>query len=584
MNDFQLTIRLQPQEGLFCRREDVSFGFSRQYERDSFVYGRDDSFMLFIGVCYNRTELAPSNEQDWPEAIFSRFQKNGKDLLRQIEGFYAGLYYDPEKRDLLLFTDHLSTIPVFYRRAEHMLMVDTDLLRLAASVRELGGQLRLSEFGAQSMLAYSFMLGEYTLLDEVYRVPPASIYSCRGAHAEKYFEYYPEEKDDSASAEQIIEGFERIFSQAVRNEFLTDGQYPHLVTLSGGLDSRMCLFYALKNGFHGITTLNYSQTFYREETIAKKIAADCRCQHIFFSLDNGNYLANIDEGILATQGLTTYRPILSARMVWRQLQMERFGLVHSGLLGDAVWGGFCIDRCCGEDRFRSPADMAVQLNAKNGAVLSAPYRDEFMPLFERILDWIPSERFSELPSEKFVLDNRYINGLTQSALGTRGISVLSSPFAGKELMRYVFSFPSALRKNHSLYFAWMKRYMPEAAAYRWENTNLKPFYGNFAFRPKNRAVKLYRWLDANLRPGSPERSRNPYRYWMKNNGQIQLDLNAYCSKRLELLREHRELFETARRILAHDDIYLLIRLATLLGFFDRCRQGERNADDDSRAG
>lgn len=114
--------------------------------------------------------------------------------------------------------------------------------------------------------------------------------------------------------------------------------------------------------------------------------------------------------------------------------------------------------------------------------------------------------------------------------------------------------------------------MPEAAHYQWENTGLKPMYGLFAVHPRDNVAALARRLDSMIHPKRPERSRNPYRYWMKQNQQIEQELYDYCLFRLCVLEGHSELMDCAQRILQHHNIYLLIRLATLVGFLWMCCQ------------
>lgn len=580
MNDFHITLKCKQIGSAECSFDDLHYCFSRQYERDSFFCQQQGALLLFIGVCYNKSDIIGSGDKkEWQDILLQSFRKDSKKVLEEIDGYFCGLFYDSKAGELLLFSDHLSTLPIYYYRNNDYFIADTDIFRLVHKLHELGIRINLSEFGAYSMLAYSFMLGNNTLLSDVYKVCPASLYSFKLNQTQKYFEYYSEEKDMVSTSQTIAEGIDFLFSHAVTDSMSVDGGGQHLFTLSGGLDSRMYLLYALHLGYKDITTLNYSQTFYREEVIAKRIAADCGCEHIFFSLDNGHYLSNIDEGIRATQGMTTYRPILSARMVWNQLNMNRYNVVHTGLLGDAIIGGYCIDKCNTDDRFHSETDLAVQLNVKNKTILRAPYAKEFDSLFNQILDWIPTSKLTSLGSEKFVLDNRYINGLMQSSLGTRDISVLVSPYTSKKMMKYIFSFPSSLRLNHNLYFEWMNKYMPIATKYTWENTGLRPMYGKIPLKPHSAVASFAKKMEDKFRFSRPESSRNPYNFWMKNNENIQQEIYDYCVHKLFLLEKYPELLDISRRILKYNNIYLLIRLATLLGFLYMCFLGGESAVD-----
>lgn len=573
MNDFKIGIEkklLEGQQGYF--EKNIQYHVAEQYKKDSFLYREENSCLLFIGVCFNRAELlSESEDADWGCFCFSECKKDLKSFLHRIDGYFCGCFIDSQKKDVLLFSDHLSSLPVYYYNDEKYFLADTDLIRLAAELRRLGLPVRVSELGGYSMLAYSFMLDNLTPINNVYKVKASTIMSMRENCAVEYFEYYSKEKAEKVNMNDVAYEVHCLFDEAVKNTFALDGDADHLVTLSGGLDSRMCLMYAIKQGITNITTLNYSQSFYREEVIAKQIAADYHLEHIFFSLDNGNYLANIDEGIRAAQGMTTYRPILSSRMIWTKLKMEQYGLIHTGLLGDTILGGYCIGKCNKSNRFESPQDLAFQLNPKNKSLLSLACKDEIMPYFDRILDWIPLEELKRIESEKYILDNRYMNGLMQSYLGARDLAVVSSPYVDKKLMKYVFSLPSEIRLNHNLYFEWMEHYMPEAAMYRWENTGLKPMYGKIKVKPNTPFIEKFKALDAAMNRTKPERSRNPYQYWMKHNSKIMEDLKKYCSEKIYLLEDAPELFEFVQAILKYDNIYMAIRAATLLGMLAMCQ-------------
>ena len=50
--------------------------------------------------------------------------------------------------------------------------------------------------------------------------------------------------------------------------------YKHLVTLSGGLDSRTLLFYAYKLGYKNITIFTFSQKGYIDHKVSSKISKE----------------------------------------------------------------------------------------------------------------------------------------------------------------------------------------------------------------------------------------------------------------------------------------------------------------------
>jgi asparagine synthase (glutamine-hydrolysing) len=162
----------------------------------------------------------------------------------------------------------------------------------------------------------------------------------------------------------------------------------------------------------------------------------------------------------------------------------------------------------------------------------------------------------------------------QSYLGLRDISMVSSPFVSRELMQYIFAFPSKIRLNHELYFKWMERHMPVAMQYRWENTGLHPAYGNMQIKPDSQIVKNLKRIDEIFNKGKPERSRNPYQYWIKNNEQIMDEVINYCTYRISLIEDSPRLYQFIKTILSHDNIYLCIRAATLLGLLSLCYRYE----------
>lgn len=538
-------------------------------EYDGFLLCDRTRLVYFAGACLNVFDFV-SSSYEWPKYAFERLVSEPVSFLREIEGYFSGIVLDTEEKRLDLFSDHLGTQPLYYCEAGDTLLVGSSIPPIAKKKRALGGRVECSAFGAYSILCYSFLLDDYTPVKGIKKVLSATLVSLPSGNKLSYFSWLEQDRQIPRSLNEIADGIHERFSRSVKLNCEYKSPPRHLFLLSGGLDSRMSLFYARDCGYNNLVSICYSQTGYREETIASKVANACDCEHFFFPLDGGRCLELMDQGIVATQGMTTYRPIASARSIWSSFDLTSFPLIHNGLLGDTIIGGYCIDKCHADNRFESAIDLAIGLNPKNESILGGPFGSQAVKYFNLVQEWIKLEEVNAIGQEEFILKNRYLNGLLQSYLGVRGYSLLSLPFASKELLEYIYSYSSSIRTNHRLYFKWMKRHMPEAGLFRWENTGLRPIYGPVEIKPNNLLSKLFRSADNARRKNGPEATRNPYRYWMSQNKEIAEKLRDYCKKRMYLLEENSLIRDFVGFIVETSDIYCLTRVITLLGLLERC--------------
>ena len=61
------------------------------------------------------------------EFLFTEIQNGGTDSLKSINGDYAGAIWDAEKKELLLFRDHMGVRPLFYYCDEEKVVFSTDI-------------------------------------------------------------------------------------------------------------------------------------------------------------------------------------------------------------------------------------------------------------------------------------------------------------------------------------------------------------------------------------------------------------------------------------------------------------------------
>lgn len=569
MDDFFLCLPLaEDWDAYEVYRQLLPMGLSPRAPH-TFVSVEGGIVVAFEGICFDWPSWTSLDER-WSSAAARMLASDPATFLSSIEGYYRGVIVDTGQRKLLLFVDHLSACPLYYSARDGRAFVGTDLVPLVRLMGRYGLSASVSAFGAYCMLSYSFIIGNRTPIEGVRKVPPATLLSLTDGKSFEYYTWIGQERHRAQSLSYVAEGLHQRFERAIERTFGFAAEHRQLLLLSGGLDSRMCLLYARKLGFDDISTLCYSQTGYREETIAREVAAANGCNHMFHSLDGGRYLSDIEEGVSATQGMTTYRPILSARSIWRTMDLRFYPLVHNGLLGDSIVGGYCVDKCNSDDRFSSTTNVALMLNPKNSCILSGPYGDEVARFFRKLTEWVPIGSLNSLGQEAFVLRNRYLNGLVQSYLGLRGLSFASLPFASRDVLEFVFSFPSSIRRDHGLYFKWMRLFAPEALRFRWENTGLRPAYGPFDVRPHSPVAEAARRIDRLSRRNAPEASRNPYIYWMGGDSTVMGNMVSYINERMHLLNDEPELLAFARIATSAQDIYCVARVATLLGLLSRC--------------
>ena len=284
-----------------------------KFLNDKLFEGDQRKFICTDGVLLNAVDLRKSlHGSSNFELLAQLYDAHGpREAVSKLRGSFSGVVYDIKESVSHVFTDHLGTKPVFYfhGRNSDCIIIASELKILLRAMRRLGYKAKLSVVGAYCLLTFGFMLGDYTYIEDVRRLPPGCVLTVQDNDL-KITQYYKLTNVPSLndSKDTMIAELDRRFRQAVKSEYEKDLEYGyrHICTLSGGLDSRMNLTYARQLGYHDILTITFSQTNYWDETIAKKIAADYGYDFLFYSLDNGNYLKDFETPINANDGLVLF--------------------------------------------------------------------------------------------------------------------------------------------------------------------------------------------------------------------------------------------------------------------------------------
>ncbi len=577
INRFSETVSLHSANWPFSAygRIELLYKIDEHIISDSFRLEEAGKIVTFCGLVHNKKEILNKYAGiEWPTLFLSRTSSHGlPQFLHELNGSFCGFIYDINNCILNVFTDHVGSRPVYIYSHANGFFVDTSLKNLAISIRRANLPLNLSTYGSYCLLAYGFMVDNSTLIESVEKISSATIQSISQTNNNLIIKsnlYWQGLQLLDVSGLETYRSYKESvnllidrFKSAVALEYEKDTEYhrSHIATLSGGLDSRSCLFYATSLGIKGIKTICYSQSGYLEEIIAKKISAYCNCGYIYFSLDGGDYLLDIDKAIASTEGMTTFRPIAHSLHVFSFLTWEKFGLLHTGLLGDAVIGGIY----CGNNKFSNGIEIATRLNPKNIRIMNSRYKEKATGFFNAITDFKSLASFNSSSAESVVFKNRGLNGILQSNLGASQFTNTASPFLNKDVLEASFEVPSKFRENYRFYLDWLKQSIPEATKFVWEGTGMRPVLWGTPIPPKSIPVKVRKLFLKMISSEAPEPSRHPYVYWLNRNKFLNAGLSEYFDDHIFLLERHPDILLFANAAMEWGEVCSQLRVITLLG-------------------
>ena len=150
---------------------------------------------------------------------------------------------------------------------------------------------------------------------------------------------------ENKSEAEIIEILDELFIRAVKQEYEKDLEYgySHLVELSGGLDSRMNYWIAHELGYGDSLAVTFCQSNYVDELVAKQIAAYWKEEILVWPMDSAKHLYDVDKCTRLNFGVSLYSGAGSELHIFDSLDMQKYGILHTGQLGGAILGTYIKD-------------------------------------------------------------------------------------------------------------------------------------------------------------------------------------------------------------------------------------------------
>jgi asparagine synthase (glutamine-hydrolysing) len=532
----QLTINLQFEKKITYENVSVFSLKENKFKDDALFYEDDDYIIITEGVILNKNILLQSTfEHDLQSLIISRYLKYGNLFFEIFKGSFCGFFYDKKEDKAIIFTNHFGDKQFFYSFSEGRLIFGSDLKEITKLLPDYS----LSLDGAYSLLTYGFMLEDLTLVNEIKKLRAGHLLILKNnvITVQQYWDFdnttYTSENEN-----EVIEHLDLLFRNAVKLEYEKDIEYnfEHLSTLSAGLDSRMNVWTANSLGFKNQTNLTFSKSGYIDNIVSQKIANNLNHKFLYISIIKENFFTNFEDITKINFGNCSIAGNIHVQNSINCINFKKFGLCHTGQLGDVVIGTFN----------KTPAHQPVKKlsgsfsNFLNG---SAPnYSNDY------------------LNNEHFMMHHRAFNGALQGNLIFQEYTEVASPFMDKDFFEYCMSIPPKIRFNHHIYLKWIKKKYPDAGNYIWEKIMAKP--NSFAISYSKYYIPLSNFWNIRTallprimkkisvkKPGVVNKySMNPFQHWYNSNLNLQIELTTYFEDEKYRVEKYPEILKDCEKM------------------------------------
>ncbi len=497
-----------------------------EFEYKNFIYGRsvinkflDDRVLFedenviigFEGVFYNKITKKSY------ETIIQWYQDKGISFVQNIKGQFCGFIYDKSTDKLYIYTDHLSTKPLYIYKTEDVFIFASELKVITKLLSHLNIEKELDYDAVYSMLTFGYMLNDITYEKNTKKLNYATIFEIDknfNGQEEQYFHYIKEENFD-LSKETIVEKIDELLIDSVKECWGKDDEYKyeHYSFLSGGLDSRVNLFLAKELGYKDVLTMTFSQSGSSDDKIAQEIASKESYKHLFYALDNGKFLEkDLEKYVAANDGMTILNGAAAGYDFLSLAKHSTFGALHTGQIGDLLFGSY----------------VKKQFTVEQGIMSDQQQLMHDITFFENY-----ASRYNN-NSELFGYEQRVINATLNGDRTAAYFTDMISPFYNRKLIEFCLTIPDTFKKDEAIYLDWFNTKHKQISNYKWESAGVKP---------KSIAIVKYakqfkRYKNALLRRvGLNINDMNPFDVWLRNNKQILKNLDMLFNKYINTIED-----------------------------------------------
>jgi len=335
--------------------------FHNKKEAQSQPVEKNDVHLFIWGeICgygdLNQYESRKNMESELTDAEYCAklYEKYGIDFIKKLNSNFAGVIIDNENSKTHLFTDRLSSRPLYYTKSpDGSLIFSTNLQAVA---RHSNYEIQFEkEFLCQYLTMYK-VLGIYTPLKKIKQLHPGSILTFEKNTVQINEKVYwrPKYNPSNKNFHYFVDSFTEIFDDVMDDRLDENKDYGLL--LSGGTDSRIIADY-----IEGKTAFHMNETLNREAKLAKKVAELTENEFVFLKRDQ-KYYPRVLESVTPFMNFNSY--FKAAQAIGFNKELQTTDVIISGHYADNVLLGLYIPKKKLEFPFLYPLKLLFKNTVK----------------------------------------------------------------------------------------------------------------------------------------------------------------------------------------------------------------------------
>lgn len=425
------------------------------YIKGNFVK-KDSHLLIFQGYLY------PEYQFDNTE-LLKMIIEHGINIITDLKGYFCGIYYNFEKKELFFFTDRFGNYDLYYYISNEIFIISdnfNDILRAK--------EFSLNDINTVSV--YEFVFFEYPLFEKTFiksieYLPLGTIVKIdlksNSLMEIRYYDYRFQ-VNTNFKAQKVINELDKLFDKSIiRIKKINPPQSVYGLGLSGGMDSRLTAYYAVKHKLR-LKTFIYGEKKSDAYFIAKKIANLLKLEH--FEL---GYKKDFYE---YSKNSINFNPMMNVLYAWYYAvfkDLPDFEVLLTGYNGDNQFGSHLekSDLFIRTDEEFSDIIFEKYCELGNVAEILKYFKDPsiYSKIKRNVQDfskksinseyWQKKEEFNyKFRQRRYIKNNPSFNFL--------GKFQSFSMFIDLDLMDLFMTIPFEFRLNRNLFYNFLKKKLP----------------------------------------------------------------------------------------------------------------------------